>query len=169
MVSLVRDKCVTYCSKTERYCARASVVSEDWAAGTANRRAGGIYCTHWTWTTCWNKWETETWTSIRAPFIDISLTVSQLRGGGRYCTHWMWTTCWNNNYKIGETDVYNDLNYWYKLSLIIYIYITIHNTLCSVIYCVIKSNTCEISVFFGEDPSILHGAGFDMTSSEKKE
>lgn len=76
-----------------------------------------------------------------------------------------------NSYKLRDTNfrylkiiiTYN-LSYKYTFYFIQFdIFITVGK-----IFCVFKSNTCEISEFSGEDPLILHGAGFDMTSREQK-
>lgn len=76
-----------------------------------------------------------------------------------------------NSYKLRDTNFrYLKIIITYNLSYKYSFYFTqldIFTTLGR-IFCVFKSNTCETSEFSGEDPLILHGAGFDMTSTEQK-
>lgn len=76
-----------------------------------------------------------------------------------------------NSYKLRDTNFrYLKIIITYNLSYKYTFYFTHYDIFITVrkIFCVFKSNTCETSEFSGEDPLILHGAGFDMTSREQK-
>lgn len=109
---------------------------------------------------------------IRATLIDISLTILLYKVQRRRWRPYLSDqTVETNSYKLRDTNFrYLKIIITYNLSYKYTFYFTQCDSFITVgkLFCVFKSNTCETSEFSGEDPLILHGAGFDMTSREQK-